>query len=64
MEIKKNYRVWHIIIGNEIMAYSDWMTYTDCKKSIIGRSGHWPPWAIISSAKTERGIKRLANMYL
>jgi hypothetical protein len=34
------------------------MSHSQCKKAIIGRYGHWPPFAIISEAKTEQSFLR------
>ena len=30
---------------------TDWETKRGCKKMIVGRWGHWPPFAFISEAQ-------------
>ena len=51
------YRVWTINFNprdheeNSCTIITDWTTRSNCEKIIIGRYGHHPPWAIISSCK-------------
>ena len=46
------YRVWTKDAFKEYpTCHTDWLTKTECKKYILGRWGHWPGWASISTAK-------------
>lgn len=45
------YRVWTINCNGTVSCITDWMSYTQCRKTIIGKWGHWPPFAYISRAK-------------
>lgn len=49
----RRYRVWtkNASSQNPLTCWTDWMTYAQCKKWIIGRWGHWPPFAYISQAQ-------------
>ena len=46
------YRVWTKDFGGSYTIMTDWMTRSKCKKFIIGKWSHWPPFAYISKAKT------------
>ena len=46
----KKYRVWTKDFGGGVTCITDWMTKGQCKKMILGRWGHHPPFAFISSA--------------
>jgi len=46
------YRVWTKNIFEKYSVLTDWTTKAKCKQYIIGRWGHWPPFAFISKAKT------------
>lgn len=39
---------------------TDWMTRNDCKRFVLGRWGHFPPFAIISTIKL---IEKFARRY-
>lgn len=45
------YRVWtRNAFGNQLIM-TDWTTKAKCRRFILGRWGHWPPFASISKAK-------------
>jgi hypothetical protein len=48
----KKVRLWTKDMGEKYTVMSDWKSAGDCKRQIIGRWGHWPPFAFISQAKT------------
>lgn len=35
--------------GLGVFCETDWLSYRACRKYILGRWGHYPPWAFISS---------------
>ena len=47
----KKYRVWTLNFGGDVTIMTDWKPRSECKKFIIGRWNHHPPFAIISSIK-------------
>ena len=52
------YRVW---TKNDFGGYTimtDYQSYTKCRKMIIGRWGHGPPWAFISKAQSVESFVR------
>ena len=51
-EEKQMYRLWTKDRDCSYSIMSDWQSYTQCKKQIIGRWGFWPGFAFISKAKT------------
>ena len=52
------YRVWTVNANNTVSLMTDWMSRADCKRYIISRWGHWPPWACTSAAKSSIAFKR------
>jgi hypothetical protein len=52
------YRVWTKDVGGRYSTLSAWGTRSECKKSIIGRWGHWPPFAYISTAISTMSFRR------
>ena len=52
------YRVWTKNAFSEPSTLSDWKSYNECVKQIIGRWGHFPPFAFISKAKTTESFIR------
>jgi hypothetical protein len=49
--------VWTINCSGSVSClFSD--TYAACRKYIVGRWGHWPPFAIISQIETSEKFKR------
>ena len=55
------YRVWTKDCGGSIASYTilcDWTTYSKCRKTILGRWGHYPPFAFISKAQTVESFIR------
>ena len=52
------YRVWTKNWDETYSIMNDWTTYSQCKKLIIGKWRHWPPWAIISKAKNTENFIR------
>jgi hypothetical protein len=56
----KKYRVWTLNFGGSVTIMTDWMTRNDCKRFVLGRWGHFPPFAIISTIKL---IEKFARRY-
>lgn len=52
------YRVWTKNCNGTVTPISDWETRSMCRKIIVGRWHHWPPFAFISRAKTEASFRR------
>ena len=52
------YRVWTKDFDEKYTIMTDWQSYSKCRKMIIGRWGHWPPFAFISKAKTTESFIR------
>ena len=48
----EDHRVWTKNWDGTYTIMNDWSTKGQCKKMILGRWGHWPPWAYISKAKS------------
>jgi hypothetical protein len=48
----KKYRVWTKDWDGGLTVLTDWETRNFCRKVIVGRWGHWPPFAFISQAKS------------
>lgn len=53
------YRVWTKDCNGSVTILNDWTTKNKCLKSIIGRWGHFPPFAFISSAKTVEKFRQI-----
>lgn len=45
----KRYRVITRNFKGGISIMTDWLTYNACRKFIVSRWKHWPPFAVISS---------------
>jgi hypothetical protein len=45
------YRVWTKNWDESRSILTDWQTKAQCRRYIVGRWGHWPPFACISKAK-------------
>lgn len=45
------YRVWARNAYGNPTVMTDWTTKAKCRRFILGRWGHWPPFAHISKAK-------------
>jgi hypothetical protein len=52
------YRVWTKDFNEKYIIMTDWQSYSKCRKMIIGRWKHWPPFAFISKAKTTESFIR------
>lgn len=52
----KRYRVWTKNGDGSYSIMNDWNTWHFCRKLIINRWGHWPPWAFISQAKNRENF--------
>ena len=52
------FRVWTKNAFGSYPIMNDWTTKSKCKNLIVGRWGHWPPWAYISKAKTQESFIR------
>ncbi len=59
---QRKYRVWTANANNTVSIMTDWQSYAECRKFIIGRWRHWPPFAYISQAKTERAFRVYNNV--
>jgi hypothetical protein len=52
------YRVWTKNFGGNTSVLSDWDTKATCRRIILGRWGHWPPFAFISKCKTVESFRQ------
>lgn len=52
------YRVWTYNIGDKVSVLTTWQTRAQCLAMILGRWGHFPPWAFISRARTAENFRR------
>ena len=52
------YRVWTKDFNQSYTIMTDWQTYAECKRMIIGRWGHWPPFTYISKARSIQSFIR------
>ena len=52
------FRVWTKNASGSYSIMNDWTTRSKCKNLIIGRWGHWPPFAYISKAETKDSFIR------
>lgn len=55
------YRLWTLNASdrNPVTCMTGWMTKPELKRIIIGRWGHWPPFAVISSAQDTESFRRI-----
>jgi len=60
--MSKQYRVITKDSDSKYTLMTNWTTKSECKQYIIGRWGHWPPFAFISTAKTDQTIKRVLGL--
>lgn len=56
--MSKKYRVWTSNFGGTVTCMNDWTTYGQCRQFCLGRWGHLPPFAFISSAADEASFRR------
>lgn len=56
--VARKYRVWTKNAFGSYSIMNDWSTKSECKKMIIGRWGHWPGFAYISTAQTQESFVR------
>lgn len=56
--MKRKYRVVTKNFGGSVSVMTDWQTRGECRKFIIGRWGHVPPFAFISRAQNQN-LKRI-----
>ncbi len=54
------FRVWtkNASNYNPYSVMTDWGSYSKCKRFIIGRWGHWPPFAFISKCQDVESFVR------
>jgi len=52
------YRVITSNANGSISIMTDWLTRAECRRFIVGRWGHCPPWAHISSSSSYDFLKR------
>lgn len=52
------YRVWTKNFDGNYTTMNDWTTRNNCRKMIIGRWGHKPPFAFISKCKNKEDFIR------
>lgn len=61
----KRYRIitadWGGGIRFSYSILSEWQSRRACVRQIIGRWGHWPPFAFISTSDNDRYLRRLTN---
>ena len=58
--MRRKYRVWtkNASCCVQLSVMTDWMTWSRCRQFIIGRWGHWPPWAFISACQSSESFIR------
>jgi len=56
---KKKWRVWTVDCNDRFTIHTDWSTRAECKKYILGRWNHWPPFAHISQCSTVERFRKL-----
>mgnify|MGYP001583535124 CR=1 len=54
----RTYRVWTKNMNGTLSIMTNDTTYRKCRRFIIGRWGHWPPFAFISSAQDSSAFRR------
>jgi hypothetical protein len=54
----KKFRVWTKNFNGGFSIMTDWQSKSSCRKMILGRWGHWPPFAFISSAQSTESFIR------
>ena len=54
----REYRVWTKNAFGDYTIMTEWTTKAKCKEIIIGRWGHWPPFAFISKAQNQETFIR------
>lgn len=52
------YRVWTKNFNGTVTIMNDWTSRRECREMIIGRWGHWPPFAFVSKCKDEESFRR------
>lgn len=57
------FRVWTANANGGVSIMTDWQTRGKCKAMILGRWRHWPPFAFISTARTEESFRRANRVY-
>lgn len=51
-------RVWTKDFPDSVTCHTGWMHYRACRRYIKQRWGHFPPFAIISRARTEHEFRK------
>jgi len=55
----RQYRVWTINYNyNNVSVMTTWLSRSHCKRFIIGRWSKWPPFAFISTCKSEESFRK------
>uniref|UniRef100_A0A6M3LN19 Uncharacterized protein n=1 Tax=viral metagenome TaxID=1070528 RepID=A0A6M3LN19_9ZZZZ len=52
------YKVWTKNCDGKFSIMTAWQSRGACRRMILGRWGHWPPWAFISKAQTTESFIR------
>ena len=54
------YRVWTKNSSSTapLSVMTEWQSYRACRRYILGRWGHWPPFAFISRCETAESFRR------
>ncbi len=57
------FRVWTInAFAPRASCLTGWMSRCTCRRYIIGRWGHIPPWAHVSACKSVESFQRTYNV--
>jgi hypothetical protein len=57
------YRVVTVNINGKYSVMTPWQSWAKCRQAIIGRWQHFPPFAFISSARTDAGLRRVTGAW-
>ena len=57
----RQYRVITQDFGNKVAILTDWTTRAACRRFILSRWGHWPPFAHISSGQINYLLRTYTN---
>jgi hypothetical protein len=57
------FRVWTVnAFAPRASCHTDWMSRAACRRHIIGRWDHIPPWAHVSACKSAESFMRTHNV--
>jgi hypothetical protein len=52
------YRVWTKDFPDRLYCHTDWQSYGECRRFILARWRHWPPFAFISKCQDSTTFRR------